>query len=147
MSFDDFDLELDSITSKDDFIPGLLDDEDIRLVRPKSAGNTSPLSYEKEDTDAYNHVTGGGFDPSEFADDGSDIPDDEEDDNPKPKVVPVVKSTGGYKNKMEHAKAIFARETALGHSKRAHFIQLFVNEAGCTPAGASTYYATIKSSQ
>lgn len=43
-------------------------------------------------------------------------------------------------SKMQMCKQLYA---ANGHLSRSKIIELFVNQAGCTPAGANTYYHTI----
>ncbi|RWZ87320.1 MAG: hypothetical protein EO766_12405 [Hydrotalea sp. AMD] len=148
---DDFNNVLDSIFTSSNYtddINGLLDDEDLPLVKGKSSN-----IQDNDDSDII--IVSNQFDPSEFADDGSSYGSDDEEDmtvsistiNKQNKTIssPFPNPTG-YKNKMEHARAIYARERAKGFTKRAHFIALFQSEAGCTPAGASTYYATIKNS-
>jgi len=44
-------------------------------------------------------------------------------------------------SKMDMCKTIFKTKTDLS---RKEYLELFMNEAGCTKAGAATYYATIK---
>jgi hypothetical protein len=125
--FDRFDVDEFTSTHDDgDVILGLMDDTDLSSIR-KSAAYTTMSDLDKEDTDAFNHVTGGGFDPAEFADPEESI------------VVPVTT----YKSKMEHARAIYKREQDKGTIVRKNIVKLFIDEANCTPAGAATYYATI----
>lgn len=121
--FDQFDSDQDLIGTEDD------DGISIPLIRSvnesvnssKSAGKTLPSDFEKEDTDAYLHVTG-----------------TVENIIEQPVVVQ-------YNSKMDHARAIYNRELLKGPVVRKHLIQMFIKEAGCTPAGASTYYQTLNS--
>jgi SprT protein len=69
----------------------------------------------------------------------------------KPVVAPVVKPTvkltevaaptSPIKSKMEHCRNIFRMNPYAG---RPAIIAAFINQAGCTKAGAATYYATLK---
>lgn len=56
------------------------------------------------------------------------------------KTTTVVSTTG--KSKLDVCKALYAANSST--LTRQQMIQLFVSKAGCTPAGASTYYATCK---
>ena len=70
-----------------------------------------------------------------------------------PVVAPVVKqqtptaytippTNGAGTSKMDKCKLLYAQHKQFGYT-RQKWISLFVNMAGCTPAGASTYYQTI----
>ncbi len=61
----------------------------------------------------------------------------------QPETIPVQPVQ--YKNKMEHARIIFEREKQKGPVVRKNIIKMFMEEANCTAAGASTYYQTINS--
>ncbi len=54
-------------------------------------------------------------------------------------------------SKLEVARGIYSREVSKGIANktvpsRKDIIKLFISEAGCTTAGAATYYNTIKTS-
>lgn len=57
-------------------------------------------------------------------------------------VTPAAAPVNTGRTKMEHCTGIYLSNRAL---QRAELIKLFVSQAGCTPAGAATYYATLKS--
>lgn len=66
--------------------------------------------------------------------------------NPVKTVSPTItvstpKQTSGNGSKLDSCRAIYAANTGL---TRQQMIQLFVAKAGCTPAGASTYYNTCR---
>lgn len=59
---------------------------------------------------------------------------------PKPvATVPTAPAYGG--SKLDQCKALYLKYSMLS---RAEIIAKFVSAAGCTPAGASSYYASIK---
>lgn len=60
----------------------------------------------------------------------------------KPTVAkPAVVKTAATGTKLEQCMTIFAANSSLS---RGEVIKLFVSDAGCTTAGASTYYNTVK---
>jgi SprT protein len=58
-----------------------------------------------------------------------------------PKVAPIVDISG--MSKMDKCRQLYRQFAGEGYT-RADWITLFVNKAGCTPAGASTYIQTLK---
>jgi SprT protein len=69
---------------------------------------------------------------------------------PAPIKQPAVQPTytipptnGPGTSKMDKCKALYAKHKQFGYS-RQKWISLFVNMAGCTPAGASTYLSSIQ---
>ncbi len=130
--FDRFDVdEFTSTRDHDDDMVGLVDDADLKFVGGKGAAYTTVEHLEEEDTAAFVHVTGM-FDG------------DDSERSERALIVDHIESQPVvYKSKMEHARAIYARELAKGVIVRKNIIPMFMSEALCTPAGAATYYATI----
>ena len=62
---------------------------------------------------------------------------------PKPKGTRSKVSKGG-RSKIEHCRDLWDQYNATGTLTRKAMIEIFINEAGCTKAGASTYHHTIK---
>ncbi|RWZ83506.1 MAG: hypothetical protein EO766_17630 [Hydrotalea sp. AMD] len=58
-------------------------------------------------------------------------------------AAPVVKAGSTEVPKTTLARRVFARHAATGTLVRKNIINEFQSEAGCTPAGANTYYANI----
>lgn len=126
--FDSFDVdEFTSAHDDDAPILGLVDDADLKFVGNKGAALISDATDLDEDTDVSIHAT--------------NIGDDAVTKMITKVVVPVDAVV--YKSKMEHARAIYAREALKGPIVRKNIIPLFIAEANCTTAGAATYYATI----
>lgn len=55
-------------------------------------------------------------------------------------LAPVELPATVKPSKMQMCKQLYA---ANGHLSRSKMLELFINQAGCTPAGANTYYHTI----
>ena len=60
---------------------------------------------------------------------------------PRVQLTEEAKPVSTYRTKMDHCRAIFAMRLL---ASRKDIIASFINEAGCTKAGAATYYATLK---
>jgi hypothetical protein len=69
-----------------------------------------------------------------------DVPDEAKVDDDKPARAPRVKAADG-ETKIAKCKRIFADNPTLDKDA---MIAKFVAEAGCTPAGAVTYYITCR---
>jgi hypothetical protein len=124
---DEFDI--DEFTSAHDDAPilGLVDADDLKFVSNKGAAMITDATDLDEDTDATDTSAHGGF--------------EHHDENHPPEVMAATEVV--YKSKMEHARAIYAREALKGPIVRKNIIPLFIDEAKCTPAGAATYFYTL----
>lgn len=60
---------------------------------------------------------------------------------PSKPAAPITGNKNAYASKLDHCKDIYKLNKLSG---RQTVIMLFVSIAGCTPAGAGTYYATCK---
>jgi len=80
--------------------------------------------------------------------DFSDLEDDSEEDNIIKNEIeePIIKVVSEDKpiKKVDIARTIYDREIKLGTSRK-QIIELFINEAGLTKAGAATYYNNFHS--
>ena len=68
---------------------------------------------------------------------------DVEEVKPIQPIKPIKPPT--FAKKSDIATHIYLREKAKGDLVRKFIVQMFINEAGLTPAGAATYYANLKS--